>query len=185
VEHNSACPARVSRASAAFATTPPKSGTNVPKRGTHMEKVLKRFYNNISPEPMSGCWLWLGPCFKEGYANVFVKGKNALGHRFSYSVHNGPIPDGLQVNHICDNKNCVNPAHLYVGTQKQNVQDILNRKGFPPRGGSNSTTAKLDEDCVDFIRTYPTSRGSGVLLSKYFGVARSTISDILKGKLWK
>lgn len=82
-----------------------------------------RFQENVSPEPNTGCWLWMGPHRVDGYG-VFG-GMTKLAHRLSYEAFVGPIRFGGVVMHMCDNPTCVNPAHLRVGTQKDNVHDMI------------------------------------------------------------
>jgi len=107
----------------------------------------ERFFSLIEPEPMSGCWLWCGAIASHGYGTLLVRGRGCVtAHRFSWEIHFGPIPDGLQVMHKCDLRACVNPDHLMIGTRQQNQSDMAmkNRgrkssKGLPygvmcPRG---------------------------------------------------
>jgi hypothetical protein len=78
------------------------------------------------PEPNSGCWLWLGSTDKLGYGKVNVGG-HYLAHRLAYADTVGPIPDGMLVLHRCDMPSCVNPEHLYVGDDQDNMDDMVER----------------------------------------------------------
>ena len=82
------------------------------------------FETYVKKDLVSGCWLWLGSVGKLGYGYV---GGHDKAHRFSYELYKGPIPTGLYVLHKCDIKHCVNPDHLYTGTQADNIGDILAR----------------------------------------------------------
>lgn len=92
--------------------------------------VVDRFWAKV--EKTDGCWLWRASRSKEdGYGIVTDRGRKILAHRFSWELHNGPIPDGLLVCHTCDVKPCVNPAHLWLGTYSENTKDAFN-KGLVP-----------------------------------------------------
>jgi hypothetical protein len=87
----------------------------------------------------NGCWLWTGCVSSSGYAITKFGGKVQTGHRLSYSLYNGEIPVGMVVRHLCNNKTCVNPEHLMIGTQKDNMNDgkwTKRGKGmvYKPRG---------------------------------------------------
>jgi HNH endonuclease len=91
--------------------------------------IRERILNNISPEPNSGCWLWLGTCNRDGYSRLTIGDqtkksgiRHASGHRISYEAFVGPIPTGLDIDHLCRVRCCVNPAHLEPVTTKVNVQ---------------------------------------------------------------
>lgn len=90
--------------------------------------VQDRFSAKVSPEPMSGCWLWTGSFRRDGYGSLSIDGVTHAAHRVSWWLSKGEIHDGLCVLHRCDNRACVNPDHLWLGTKRDNTNDML-RKG--------------------------------------------------------
>lgn len=106
-----------------------------------------------------------------------------LGHRSSWIIHKGSIPFGLSVLHSCDNKICTNPDHLFLGTNEDNVNDMLYKKRNPI--GSKVGTAKLDESKVSFIKRSISSGISLQELAKKFDVTYQAIALIKNGKNWK
>lgn len=87
-----------------------------------------RFEQNHVRVPIAGCWLWTGTENGHGYGQMSVNNKGRMAHRYSYELHVGAIPPGMVVCHSCDVPLCVNPAHLFLGTQKDNIRDMV-RKG--------------------------------------------------------
>lgn len=88
-----------------------------------------RFFLRVLPEDKNGCMLWIGSIKKNGYGFFGIDGKNIHVHRFSYEYHyKVKIPKGENVCHKCDNRNCVAPKHLFLGTQKDNVRDMIKKK---------------------------------------------------------
>jgi len=96
--------------------------------------TIDRFMQHVIPEPNSGCWLWIGAEKHNGYG-VFNKGNDCAvrAHRWSYEHFKGPIQPGLVVCHSCDVRCCVNPNHLWVGTIKDNQQDMSKKGRFKSR----------------------------------------------------
>lgn len=109
------------------------------------------------------------------------KKKRTRGHRFIYEKFNGPIPPGLVVRHTCDNKMCINPLHLILGTFADNIRDCVER-GLHAMGTKNGN-AKLTEEQVKSILADRTSKQRQ--LAEIHKVDRSTISDIKRGSTWK
>lgn len=84
--------------------------------------VMPRFWSQV--EKTAGCWNWTGALNTHGYGHIRVHSKWAPTHRFSWELSNGLIPDGLSVLHHCDNRRCVRPDHLFLGTALDNVRDM-------------------------------------------------------------
>lgn len=145
-----------------------------------MNLIPDKFLDRIAFEPMSGCWLWNGATRSNGYGTFTDNGKSISAHRFSYTKAIGPIPEGLTVCHKCDLRCCVNPSHLFVGTQSDNLWDA-SRKGRLRTGERNHKT-KLTREDVLAIRA---SDKSGSVLGREFGVWQRTISDIKRCITWR
>lgn len=143
------------------------------------------FSNYYSPEPMSGCWIWVNSRDKNGYGQfgkpVRTKnGSSRKAHRISWMLYNQGIDDGFLVCHHCDNPSCVNPDHLFVGSQKQNLADC-SRKGRTLTG-EKCPTSKLKESQVLSILS-DDDKISNIAVK--FNVHYMTIWDIKNGRRWK
>jgi hypothetical protein len=99
-------------------------------RGHRLHKPAEeRFWKHVKKSP-DGCWLWIGGTARGGYGEFNAGGLkrgNISSHRFSYELHYGPIPEGMDICHHCDTPACVRPDHLFVGTRSDNVQDMLRK----------------------------------------------------------
>lgn len=112
--------------------------------------IEERFSNSYMPVPEAGCWLWEKRIDTRGYGIFRVGGGIRIAHRFSYELHKGPIPDGVFVCHHCDVRCCVNPHHLFLGTNSDNQLDCV-RKGRHP--GASQTHCKRGHQ-FDEANTY-------------------------------
>jgi hypothetical protein len=108
-----------------------------------MKKYLTRFNKKV--EKTDSCWLWVGKKMIDGYGNMWVEGKQIPAHRLSWLLHNGSIKEGLKVCHKCDVRHCVNPQHLFLGTQMDNMRDMIEKGRARKVRGSQQWQAKLDE----------------------------------------
>lgn len=86
-----------------------------------MEQLPDRFWDKVYADPNSGCWLWGASCGPTGYGQFWVGLATKLAHRVSYEAHIGPIPEGLELDHLCRIRSCVNPDHLEAVTHKENM----------------------------------------------------------------
>lgn len=142
------------------------------------------------PEPMSGCWLWLRGCHRDGYGTVQDKKKTRLAHRVFFEYYCETIPVGKVVRHKCDTPACVNPKHLQLGTQADNVADSVkrNRVNREPNlrtQGIRNSGAKLTEDAVLELRRLFALGVKTKELGKIFGIHQGTAYCIAYRKLWK
>lgn len=148
--------------------------------------IRERFRQKYSEEPNSGCWLWHACGHKLGYGLFRYRRKTQKAHRVSWMLHCGEIPDGLKVMHRCDVRQCVNPDHLLLGTQKENVADMT-RKGRGRTGdlrGVLIANAVLNDDQVREIRAYVAAGNSQISISRRFGVSPMTVSRVINRKTW-
>lgn len=99
-----------------------KSGVPARKRGQH-ESVseIDRFWKYAMPEPNSGCWLWVGKQYRNGYGAMFFRGTTVPAHRASWQLFCGAIPEEMEIDHRCKNRPCVNPEHLRLATKAENL----------------------------------------------------------------
>jgi hypothetical protein len=151
------------------------------------DRLFKRFWRCVdrSGGP-NACWLWTGSTTGGGngdYGTLQVNGKPHYAHRLSYRFHVGYIPDGLCVLHACDTPSCVNPAHLSVGTRKENTQDAV-RKGRLAHGNRHPG-AKLTDAKVREIRERRAAGERQPALAREFGVSQVSVSLICANKTWR
>lgn len=122
--------------------------------------VHERFIEKYIPVTESGCWLWTGAA-SAGYGWFWNGNIYEGAHRYSYSHHIGPIPSGMNVLHRCDVSLCVNPDHLFTGTQKENVTDCISKGRFPEQHkGWDSDKAKLSDEDIRVIRWIYSNTGT-------------------------
>lgn len=153
----------------------------------------ERFWKHVTPGGADECWEWQGAT-QGGYGNLLVthkpKQRTVKAHRLSWEIHNGPIPEGKNVLHRCDNPPCVNPAHLYVGTPADNARDRAERKRGrehrPENRGAKAPRAKLTraqaEAIMEALSEVP--RRSQASIGAEFGVTQQTVSRIMHGVTW-
>lgn len=147
------------------------------KYGTIEERFLSRF-----KKVKNGCWIWTAHSDKDGYGILPTSGAAIRAHRFSFEYFNKvKIKKGQVVCHHCDNPSCVNPDHLFVGTVKDNCQDMLSKDRDAMIGVRNNK-AKLSN--LDVIEIKLSKEGT-TKLSKKYGVCNSTIKRIRSGKSWR
>lgn len=154
--------------------------------------VIDRVLSRIEKIPESGCWIFMGALHDSGYGICGIEGtKVDRVHRITYRHFIGEIPKGLFVLHRCDVRACCNPHHLFIGTNQDNVNDMIakGRNSKPPRNlhdiGSNRYNAKMDESKVLEARKMYDSGVIAYKLSKIFGVSAATMNKICKRQTWR
>jgi hypothetical protein len=146
--------------------------------------VESRFWKKVNKTEY--CWEWMGSRHPDGYGYIIYNGFLARAHRVSWEIHFGTIPEGMIICHTCDNRGCVNPTHLFIGNQSDNVKDMIN-KGRSPcigHGGETNVKAKLTQQDVDNIRILISEGYTNKYISNKYNVAPHTISYIRHGKSW-
>lgn len=136
----------------------------------------ERFWKRVTVRPEIGCWEWPGKIYKNGYGAVRWQGRDSYAHRVSFMTVVGPIRDGLFVLHKCDNRRCVRPDHLFLGTTQDNSVD----KATKGRGAHHALTP---EDVLS-IKDQIAAGGSDVSIAEAFQVSSTTIRSIRKRKTW-
>lgn len=150
--------------------------------------LSEQFFRHVDKNTANGCWFWTGVKNTAGYGGLQVNGKRALAHRISYIIHHGAIPeaDGFHGNvvcHRCDNPSCVNPEHLFLGSQYANMadRDAKGRRVAP--AGESHGMVQLNERDVLSIRDLA-GRYSQKELAKMFSISNSMVSLIVNRKNW-
>lgn len=132
------------------------------------------------------CWVWRGHVDSLGYGR-FAYGNENKAHRISYAVFVGEIPAGMKVLHKCDNRQCVNPDHLFLGTQTDNMRDMASkgRGVYPSLRGQRNPMARLTQDQVNEIRGAVAAGEAQRAMCAKYGVSPMTISRIVRRETWK
>lgn len=151
-----------------------------PMRGKEYRPLMDRFNSKVQRGAPDECWRWTGTILKMGYGNFRSgPGTTEYAHRFAWRAHNNAeIPAGLVVRHSCDNRWCVNPAHLSIGTHADNVMDKV-------RKGRQGAKCKLTPDQVREIRRESAAGARQVDLAAKYGVTVGAIRGIRIGKNWR
>ena len=143
-----------------------------------LESLSTRFNKYV--DKTESCWNWIGNKQKDGYGNIRLNDKKILSHRASWLIHNGDIPLEMHVLHKCDNPPCVNPEHLFLGTRKDNMQDMV-KKG---RHVKNLTRHKLFGKVEDIKCLLGSKQYTHQKIASMFDVSRAIITSINTGRRW-
>ncbi len=143
---------------------------------------IEKFWDFAIRGAPDECWGWSGSVDSDGYALFSVRGMGSRANRISYVIHNGPIPKGILVCHKCDNPECTNPDHLFLGTTQDNTADMVAKRRH--RFGELHNKAKLTDIDISRIRELRANGLSQQAIANQYGVSQTTISRILLGKGW-
>lgn len=145
------------------------------------EEQVRYFWDRVDRKGDEDCWVWTRSCATNGYGKVRIGGRSWVASRLSYVLANGPITAGGVVCHTCDNRPCVNPRHLWVGSVADNARDMVSKGRQSVRVGERNTRCRLSVDQVRQIRQDP--RGHAAL-SRELGVSSGAIRDIRSRRNW-
>jgi hypothetical protein len=149
-----------------------------------------RFWSKV--EKTETCWLWTGCRNSQGYGQIYIKSNtHAWAHRVSYELTYGSIPNGLCVCHRCDNPQCVNPAHLFLGTIADNNRDMaakgrmwLQRRPQDVAGERNPAAKLCESQVAEIRRRFAQGGITRTALAREYGVHKGTVGRIISGSYW-
>lgn len=164
------------------------------RSGVYKVPDIDRFLTYVDKNGPNGCWIWTGRADKKGYGRIWIEGKILVASRASYILHVGPIPPLMFVCHKCDNPPCVNPDHLFLGTNAENQADSI-AKGRKPRGeivtaerialglvGEGSPVARFSEKVIRSARDlYATGNWKQSEIARLLGISRSQVNRVVRG----
>jgi len=135
----------------------------------------------------NGCWNWNGGVNRHGYGHFYLFGKTMYAHRASYVLFMGDIPDEMCVLHRCDNRKCVNPSHLFLGSRTENFVDMIQKgRGWfqKPRNKNWHRGTKITMEDAEAIRILRKGGRTTTEIARMFNVGKSTIKDVCSGHTW-
>jgi HNH endonuclease len=177
--------------------------------------AIERFLAKVNKSTTNGCWLWVGAMSTNGYGHFSLNRKITGSHRAAWRLFNGSIPDGYQVCHKCDVRCCVNPGHLFLGTQKDNIQDMV-AKGRAAKPdvvgplnpmfgrshsedsrllqslakqhryvGTNHPRASINEKQVKSIKEMRVTGATANSIAESLGISFHIVRNVIYRKSWK
>jgi hypothetical protein len=146
------------------------------------ERLLNALDGSDNP---SKCWNWTKYRNPQGYGNLGIAGKHWKAHRLAYTLFVGPIPDGMDVLHRCDNPPCCNPAHLFLGNDHTNMRDKMKKGRHVVRRGEECGRSKLTESQVLMIRRLRDEGQSLWQIAHQYSTSAAQVHHIVTRKTWK
>lgn len=155
------------------------------------EQQIELFWSKVAITSDDKCWLWLASKNNKGYGQKMLNGQITLAHRIAWTLPNYIIPDGLFVLHSCDNPSCVNPKHLFIGTNQENMDDMVKKGRYIVRDRTNSKGEKNSKhkltalQVLEIRRCYEANEMNTPQLAVKYGVNKSSIARVINKKAWK
>jgi len=167
-----------------------------PSASREKADMAQRFWSKVNkdgptmPHMDTPCWVWTASTYSRGYGKFLVDGRLRVASHVAVGMSGITIPPGMEACHACDNPPCVNPAHIWIGTQADNVADMVRkgrhvgiRDGWGQHcRGENNANARLTDVQVDEMRNLYANKAGVVALASRFGVHRTTVRRIVRGR---
>lgn len=158
-----------------------------------LNKPLEQRLHDAIKINNNGCWEWVKNRNKDGYGGLRYKSKTWMAHRLSYTFYKGPIPEGMLVCHKCDNPPCINPDHLFIGNNSDNMMDAYRKGrwkgvlGYRKKTckGENHWYSKFKPEIILEIRKLFKSGLRIIDICNKYNMNHATVSDICKRRSWK
>ena len=160
-------------------------GKDMPKQRNKFCSDACSFQSKVKIEESTGCVLWVASVARDGYGSFYARGKLIPAHRAAFRMAYGEFNESLNVPHRCDNPRCVNPDHLFLGTQAQNVADMLRKQRHVPSRGVANGRSKLTDEIVRDMFVLRSKGQSFESIGRIYGVSRVTVSSIVKRLAWR